>query len=204
MKYSIKIKQFLFVGLAIVFILVMGIIYMVSASSTYESSNIVEQDGDYLEKSMEEDDVGLVEEESNPIVYICGAVINADVYELQKGARVSDAIAAAGGFSDTAAKDSLNLAEPIVDGQKITVYTKKQWKEMNEMVNESTTQSRININSATIEELMTLPGIGQSKAESIVAYRTEQGGFQVIEDIMNIPGLKEGVFSQLSEWITVQ
>ena len=100
--------------------------------------------------------------------------------------------------------DSLNLAEPIVDGQKITVYTKKQWKEMNEMVNESTTQSRININSATIEELMTLPGIGQSKAESIVAYRTEQGGFQVIEDIMNIPGIKEGVFSQLSEWITVQ
>ena len=61
----------------------------------------------------------------------------------------------------------------------------------------------VNINTATLEELMTLPGIGQTRAEAIVAYRDEQGGFQSIEDIMNVSGIKEGSFAKLKDRITV-
>ena len=135
-------------------------------------------------------------------VYVCGEVQNPDVYELPQTARIYDAIEAAGGMKETAAKDALNLAEPLVDGQQIKVFSKE------EVATEATGEknaadAKVNLNTAGKEELMTLPGIGESKAESIISYRESSGGFKSIEDIMLIEGIKEGVFKKIRDKIKI-
>lgn len=134
-------------------------------------------------------------------VYVCGAVQNPGVYELPKGARVGAAIEKAGGFTQNAAA-TYNLAEKVADEQMIQVLTVEESSQMQTVKTESE-DGRINLNTATAEQLMTLPGIGQSKADSIIAYRTENGSFQSIEDVMNITGIKEGVFVKIKDSITV-
>ena len=110
-------------------------------------------------------------------VYVCGEVVHPGVYEVAEGARVCDVLELAGGLKDTAAKEALNQAEPE-DG-------------------------RINLNTASKEQLMTLSGIGESKAETIISYREKNGAFQTIEDLMNIPGIKNGVFEKIKDNIRV-
>lgn len=135
-------------------------------------------------------------------IYVCGEIQNPDVYELPQTARIYDAIEAAGGMKETAAKDALNLAEPLVDGQQIKVLSKEEaLAEAAEEKNEADT--KVNLNTAGKEELMTLPGIGESKAESIISYRESSGGFKSIEDIMQIEGIKEGVFKKIRDKIKI-
>lgn len=141
-----------------------------------------------------------VNEPASCYVYICGAVEEPGVYELSEDSRVFDAIAAAGGLSEDASEDSVNQAEPVTDGQMIRIPT--QQEEWEAMQNEEQ-DPRLNLNSATVEELMALPGIGESKAESIVSYREEHGGFSSIEELMNISGIKDGVFDKIKGKIRV-
>lgn len=150
------------------------------------------------------------------MVHVCGAVAMPGVYELDASARIGDAVCAAGGFKRNAAEDYLNLAENISDGQKIVVYTKKQVRAFdgneqdgskdcsdNGKYTDSAGSGLININTASKEELMTLQGIGESKASDIIAYRESNGRFNNTDELMNIPGIKEGVFSKISGSITV-
>ncbi|MGN0342851.1 MAG: helix-hairpin-helix domain-containing protein [Roseburia sp.] len=133
-------------------------------------------------------------------VYICGAVEEPGVYEVPEGTRICDVILAAGGLTEDAAQETVNQAEPVTDGEMIRIPS--QQEEL--MAAEAAEQDpRVDINSATAEELMTLPGIGESKAESIIAYREEHGGFSDIEDLMNISGIKEGVFDKIKDYIRV-
>ncbi|MCI5620898.1 MAG: helix-hairpin-helix domain-containing protein [Lachnospiraceae bacterium] len=141
-----------------------------------------------------------VKEPASCYVYICGAVEAPGVYELPENSRVFDVIAAAGGLSEDASEDSVNQAEPVTDGQMIRIPTQQEEREA---LQNAEQDSRVNLNSATVEELMTLPGIGESKAESIVSYREEHGGFSSIEDLMNISGIKEGVFDKIKGRIRV-
>lgn len=145
--------------------------------------------------------------EENIYVYICGAVVNAGVYELPKGSRVIQVIEAAGGLREDADVYLINQAKIVEDGEQIRIYTKEEALEadlqMNAKNNGNAVEGRININTADKEALMTLPGIGESKAELIIEYRQNQGGFQTIEDIMNIAGIKEAVFSKIRDKITV-
>jgi competence protein ComEA len=135
-------------------------------------------------------------------VYICGAVVNSGVYEVENGSRICDVLALAGGFSEDAGTDYLNLAETVTDGEKVYVPTMEEL-EVELMAEEEASSGKVNINTATKEQLVTLPGIGESKADSIIAYRTEHGSFSSIEEIMEIPGIKEAVFSKIKELITV-
>lgn len=135
-------------------------------------------------------------------VHVCGAVVSPGVYELPKSSRVWDALEAAGGFLESASTDYLNLAEVIADGQKIYVPTCEEATMCMEMEEEEES-GKVNINRASKELLMTLPGIGETKAESILAYRNEHGSFSSIEEIMEIPGIKEAVFSKIKDYITV-
>lgn len=151
------------------------------------------------------------------VVYICGAVKNPGVYQCRQGERVSHAVERAGGLKKNAS-ELVNLAEPLLDGQRIYIPTKKEMEDMPQesggltdgqgtaQVSGSDAQkdSRININTADIAALMTLPGIGQSRAQSILDYRSEHGSFHSIEEIKNISGIKEGLFSKIQELITVQ
>lgn len=129
------------------------------------------------------------------MVYVCGQVNNPGVYELEDGSRVIDAVAKAGGLTEQAYADNINLAEFVADGQKIYIEAVQE--------NNNSTDTRININSATKQELMSLPGIGESRAEDILAYRNSKGRFDCIEDIMKVPGIKESAFSKIESYIRV-
>ena len=155
------------------------------------------------------------------VVYVCGAVSEPGVYELSFGSRINDAVIAAGGFSDEADTTYVNLAAEISDGAKLRIPTLVETEEIKGKGNvlseefnsfdktgldvdaKSVNNELININSATEEELKTLPGIGDSIAARIVKYRQQNGKFNSIEDIMKISGIKDKLFSKIKEYITV-
>lgn len=139
-----------------------------------------------------------VENTDNIFVYVCGAVQNEGVYELPAGSRVYEAIEKAGGFREDAAKAEINQAEVLEDAMRLYVPTMAEFVD-----SQSKKGSKININKASKEELMTLPGVGESKAESIIQYRKEQGTFKKTEDIMEISGIKEGLYEKIKDLITI-
>ncbi len=146
---------------------------------------------------------GSGESSSSPVfVYVCGEVEKPGVYELQEGDRVVDAVEAAGGMTGEASDTWLNLAELISDGQKIEVPSREQAEELAK-VREEEESGLVNLNTASEEELMTLTGIGEAKAREILNYREEHGGFQKPEELMEIPGIKEGIFLKIKDQITV-
>lgn len=130
-------------------------------------------------------------------VHVCGAVKNEGVYELSEGSRVVDAIKLAGGLTEAAAKHSVNQAELLTDGVQIFVPFE------GEEPSSKKGDGRLNINSASKEELMTLPGVGEARADAIIRYRTENGRFKDIKDIMKIGGIKESLFHKLKDKIRV-
>ena len=139
-------------------------------------------------------------------VYVCGEVVHPGVYEVAEGARVCDVLELAGGLKDAAAKEALNQAEPVVDGQMIKVPDQETYLLQQTGSADSAAEpedGRINLNTASKEQLMTLSGIGESKAETIISYREKNGAFQTIEDLMNIPGIKNGVFEKIKDNIRV-
>lgn len=153
-------------------------------------------------------------------VYVHGAVRHPGVYYLPEQSRVCDAVLSAGGFTKNAARAARNQAEYLVDGEDLWIMTRKEYQKQKEISRKELTEDSfaaaegtehktssyedlVNINTATKEELMTLPGIGQSKAEAILTFREENGDFLNIEDIMQVPGVKEGVFALMKDHITV-
>lgn len=148
-------------------------------------------------------------EQEDIAVHVCGQVKNPGVYTLAKGARISDAITAAGGLTKEAAGDFINQAQKLEDEQQVYVPSEEEAKEspkevQQETNNDSHSENKglININQATREELMTLPGIGEAKADMIINYREEHGRFATIEEIKNISGIKDGVFNKICDLIT--
>lgn len=161
--------------------------------------------------------------QSQVVVYICGAVKHPGVYKFTAGSRVNDAINAASGFKKGAARTAINQAMVLEDGEQITIPTLKQVKRKqlskttdgdnfqdkttdNENTDSSERESQntlININTASAGELTSLSGIGQSRADAIIEYRQSNGKFQSIEDIMKIPGIKQGIFNKIKNKISV-
>lgn len=142
-------------------------------------------------------------------IHICGAVKKPGVYTFAEEPHMIDVVKRAGGFTKKADQTSVNLAERVADGTQLVIAAKGSRKKTKEEQSShhgssaSGTSDRVNINTATEQELMTLSGIGESKATQIVTYRTTHGAFHKIEDIMNISGIKEGVFSKIKDYITV-
>lgn len=141
------------------------------------------------------------------VVYVCGAVIQPGVYELPKGSRLVAAVEAAGGLSGDAWEERINLAQTVSDGEQIYVPCQEErFSAQNPQSgsgSEIQTQKMINLNTATKEQLMELPGIGEAKAESILQYRKEQGAFSCPEDIMKVSGIKQSLYDKIRELITV-
>ena len=146
-------------------------------------------------------------------VYICGAVRQPGVYALPEGSRIYEVIQMAGGLLEDADVTVVNQAEEITDGMMIQIYTIEQMDTIEETEalqvwnkaaeNAQSNDDRIDINTATVTELMTLPGIGNSKANAIIDYRETYGAFSCIEDLMKVPGIKDGIFQQMKEHIKV-
>lgn len=169
-----------------------------------ESSDEQEQETVEDEGAVEEvDEISDTEEVIT--VYICGEVALPGVYDMEVGDRICDIIERAGGFTEYASTTYLNQAEVIVDGQKIYVPTVEEVDAGDVLLESSVEEQdgKVNINTASKEELMTLSGIGESKADAIIAYREDNGGFDAIEDIQEISGIKEAVFSTIEDQICV-
>jgi len=135
-------------------------------------------------------------------VYICGAVKHPGVYEVPAGSRVYEVVDRAGGLTADAAPNTVNQAQPVSDGEMIEVLTKQAQKE--ETVEaQAQADGKIDLNTATVAQLMTLNGIGEAKAAAIVEYREANGWFRSVEDIKNVSGIGDGVFENIREDITV-
>ena len=148
-------------------------------------------------------------EDAQVQVYVCGEVVAPGVYRLDGGTRICDAVEAAGGFTEKASREYWNLAEPLTDGQMIFFPTEEEAKERKESAEragafEQESDSRININTANVAELTAIPGIGETRAEAIVAYRLEHGDFSQVEDIMKVSGIKNALFEKMKEYITIR
>ncbi len=154
-------------------------------------------------------------------VHVCGEVNLPGVYELPEGSRVNAAVESAGGFTDKADRAYLNLARVIEDGERIYVPSKKETEKLSyeenisgtglEMSTEAAAVSgenkgltTININTATIDELTELPGIGESRAKDIISYRTNVSRFEKPEDIKNVSGIGEKMYERMKDYIRVK
>lgn len=148
---------------------------------------------------------------SNIFVYVCGSVNKPGVYELPEDSRVYEAVSAAGGISSDAYIEAINMAELLSDGEQIYVPSRN---DAEGSVNKNTpsdvgaavvaANKAININKASVEELMTISGIGKTKAESIVSYRNENGKFLTIEDITKVSGIGDSTFNKIKDKISVK
>ncbi len=148
-------------------------------------------------------------------VHVCGAVACPGVYELPEGSRVTDAVEAGGGFLEEADPAACNLAQPVTDGCQIYIPTKEEGSRLQRPAgiggirqealaeNAGADDKKVNLNTADLAALKTLPGIGDSRAAAILAWRQENGLFSCIEDIMKVSGIKQAAFEKIRDRITV-
>lgn len=183
-----------------------------------------------IKKKKDEETIEKVEEY---MVDIKGEVNNPGIYKLKKGSRVIDVVGEAGGLTESADTSVINLSKKITDEMVIIIYSRQEvenWvatkqqeeylqkkcllEEEGQVENDACIEEKtepeekqpstmVNINTATKEELMTLPGIGETKAEAIISYR-EKTPFQKIEDLKNVSGIGDSTFEEIKSNITVE
>lgn len=178
--------------------------------------NITNDDENYQEieetSTNQNEEIETENTQEKIMVHIIGEVKNQGVVVLESGARIVDAIEAAGGETDEADLTKLNLAYILNDGEKIKVPKKGEEQQEYitstsglEIPEENKTESqKININTANLEELTKLPGIGEATANKIISYRKETGKFKTIEDLKNVPGIGNSKFDNLKDMITIK
>lgn len=195
------------------------IIFMLSGCGSdhvsYEPADVTDGTDAQVTEQQTDESSATSENTGYVYVYVCGAVKQEGVYRLQEGSRINDALLLAGGLTEDAASGVLNLAEPVQDGQKLYFPTKDELADQqnalrdgaytDSQIDSSGEQTqKIDINTADKEQLMTLSGIGEAKAESIIRYRAEHGNFAQIEDITNVDGIGESLFQKIKEYIYVK
>ncbi|MDO5432435.1 helix-hairpin-helix domain-containing protein [Eubacterium sp.] len=134
-------------------------------------------------------------------VHITGAVNNPGVIRLAPGSRLIDAIEKLGGLTENADTDSVNLASVLEDEDKIHIYTREETAETGAVSASGT--GRVNINTASLEDLKTLPGIGDTIGKSIIDYREKNGAFKSLEDLKEVDRIGDKVFDKLKDSITL-
>ena len=189
-----------------------GIIFILYKNNSNSKEEVVD-----IFKEPEE----IKEEESNSkkvIVDIKGMINNPGVYEVDSDLRVNDVIELAGGLKEGADTSNINLAKLVSDEMTIIIYSTEEVLEKfkqevcicncpyiqnDACINSNNDDNLININTAGIEELTTLTGIGDVKAEAIIKYRSEVGKFKTKEELLNVEGIGEALFEKIKDNITV-
>jgi len=133
------------------------------------------------------------------IIQVDGYITSPGIYSLPPGSRVSDAITAAGGLKPEANTSSINLARPLKDGEKLLITDQAAAI----TTGETGSSALLDLNSATIEQLDSLPGIGPTRAEAIIQYRTEHGSFVTVEELREIPGIGDDLYNQILPLVVV-
>lgn len=152
-------------------------------------------------------------QETFAVVYICGEVHNPGLYKCSPESRIADVVQMAGGLKPEADDTCVNMAAKVTDAQQIVIFKKGEQPQVsaagsaNASSSGSASSSQsgglVNINTADETLLKTLPGIGEQKAKAIISYRQDGGSFSRIEDIMKVPGIKDGAFNKIRDMITV-
>lgn len=185
------------------------------AGEMFEEAEFSENEEDEAAAQKAEKDSDISTEDRNPdeeiYVFVCGQVMTPGVYKLPADSRIYQAIEAAGGLLETAAGDCINQAELMKDGQRIYIPTAEEVQSgafkaadgNDDNPAASASDGRVNLNTASKEELMTLTGIGERKAEAILQYRDANGSFRSVEDLMQVDGIKEGTFEKIKDDIAV-
>lgn len=204
-------NKFFCVIILVNIILIFAIVYVLF----FKDDDVIVKNNDF---QTIENDIAIVdttkntEQEISKIkIHITGEVKNSGIYELDEGSRIFDIIEKAGGITPEADLSKVNLAYQISDGQKIIIPSIKQEASGNYIIENSgenvvqeekdSKDSKININTASVSELIALPGVGKSTAEKIINYRNQNGKFKNIEDIKNVSGIGESKYNQLSGYI---
>ncbi len=189
-------------------------------NSIESSNNLIEQGNMSEKSSIEEQKNGYENLEGKIVVHITGAVQKKGILVLQEGARIADAIDSAGGNTETADLDEVNLAYVLQDGQKIYIPSKEDKAKLenkayitsesgnNVIIQTVSTEKnggngKVNINTATQNELENLPGIGPSIASRIIEYREQNGKFNKIEALQNVKGIGDAKFNNIKEYVIV-
>lgn len=187
-----------FARIGIIAMLVMGIAGFYVYQELMPESEIVLQEDPGVD-----DDGKVLATRPDIVVHVTGAVQAAGVYHLEEGHRVMDAIEAAGGFTDDAASESLNLARVLTDGEQIVVPSVDDHAQEGSSKQESNTPEKININNASVTQLQELAGIGPSIAKRIVEYREKYGPFAKTEDLKKVSGIGDKKFAAIEGEICV-
>ncbi len=199
-KNDLKTKLIIIATIIVVIITIGLYIYKQSKEDTFEEyENINFED----ENSIYENSI---EEFENITIHITGEVKYPGVVVLKNGARIVDAIEAAGGETEEADLNKLNLAYILNDGEKIYVPNKNDMNSEEILENQQgdDKQSSININTATVKELTELPGIGEATANKIIEYRKQNGKFETIEELKNVAGIGNSKFENIKDKIKVK
>lgn len=135
-------------------------------------------------------------------MHITGAIKKPGVYKMKDGSRMDDLVKEAGGLTDDADIDQINLSEKLVDEERIIIPTKNENLDSVNTIVSNVQVKKVNINTADIMELQTIPSVGEKTAQKIIDYR-EKKKFKKIEDIMNIEGIGDNKFKKMKDYISV-
>lgn len=201
------------IGLTAAMVLVLGCVGKLLFDAVTADGFAVEKASSIQKDEKEDADQGSTGETPRVLVHVSGAVVSPGVYEVPENARVNEAVVAAGGFVPEAATDACNLARVVVDGEHIIVPTVSEVDQASSssekgvaadgLSGASSVGGRININLATVAELDSLPGVGASTAEKIIADREANGPFKTPEDLKRVSGIGDKKFAALVDRITV-
>lgn len=215
MEFLSKKQKIIFITIGTLMIVFIGY-YIIQKQENYSYNEIeIETTENSVEGSINEEKI----ENTNIIVHITGEIINDGIIEIEEGSRIADVIEEAGGITEEADLSKVNLAYQVSDGQKIYIPNiNEKENEIQNSIEEYITNEagdniiiegkeisseKVNINTATQTELETLNGIGPSTALKIINYRNENGKFETIEDLKNVPGIGEQKFENIKEGICV-
>lgn len=193
MKFNKRIIYAIFIAM----IVVCGIIYSFIILNFVDKEEFVETSGEIIQLESESE----IQIQKDIYVQVCGAVESPGVYKVQLGTRIFEIVEMAGGLTKDVEIEAVNQARVAKDGEQIYFPTKDEVMNGNYSIKGTT--ALVNINSATKEQLMTLPGIGESKAVSIIQYRESNNGFTCIEDIKKVNGIKDAMFDKIKDLITI-
>ena len=219
------LKKYKYVITIFLFMLIIFYIVFVKVNLKSKEKNLV--DNQVVINEVEKVEVDLKDD----LVYvdIKGAVKKPGVYKINSDKKIIDVITMAGGLMENANTDNINLSKKVTDEMVIIIYTDEEVKNsnivdtvikvidkecvcpniqndgcINTEINDSITNvnQTININTATLEELMSINGLGEAKAKAIIKYREENGYFKIIDDLLNVSGIGEALFEKIKEYIT--
>lgn len=192
-----------YIIIIVISMIVIIFIFLLNEKDDYEylnNNNIISS----IESNSEDSKNDSEELQETIKIHILGEVNYNGILELNYGSRISDAIEKAGGLTGLADVSKINLAYILEDGEKLYIPSVNDEDDIEYLISDNSKSTKVNINTAKIEELQNIPGVGPSIAQAIIDYRDENGKFEAIEDIKNVSGVGESKYKKMEEYIKVK